>query len=57
MKQNNKKWFILLGKQNQDHFDLNIGIEKQKEIVNQLYKMKWDKKHHNQEVTKSKPSF
>ena len=39
----------MLGNSKSNYFDLNLSLETQKEIVNQLYKMKWDKKHHNQE--------
>ncbi len=45
----NKTWFILLGQNTSEYFDLNLTQEKQRMLVKELKSMSWDKIYHNQE--------
>lgn len=46
---NNKRWFIILGKNSKDYFDLNLTKDKQMDLVRNLKRMKWEKVFHYQE--------
>lgn len=46
---NNKSWFIILGQNTDNYFDVNLTKEVQQNLVKLLKSMNWDKIYHNQE--------